>query len=134
MAVLDASVQIALVNRADPHREAALRWYRSAIAKAEPLHAPWIIVAELGSGIRRGLGDRDLAQQAVQSLIADGMVQLVLVDADLAARAAAIAIDHGIRGCDAVYVALAQALGEPLVTFDRQQSTRGAGAATVLQP
>lgn len=134
MAVLDASVQIALVNRADPHREAALRWYRSAIAKAEPLHAPWIMVAELGSGIRRGLGDRDLAQQAVQSLIADGMVQLVLVDADLAARAAAIAIDHGIRGCDAVYVALAQALGEPLVTFDRQQSTRGAGAATVLQP
>lgn len=134
MAVLDASVQIALVNRADPHREAALRWYRSAIAKAEPLHAPWVMVAELGSGIRRGLGDRDLAQQAVQSLIADGMVQLVPVDADLAARAAAIAIDHGIRGCDAVYVALAQALGEPLVTFDRQQSTRGAGAATVLQP
>lgn len=133
MAVLDASVQIALVNRADPHREAALRWYRSAIAKAEPLHAPWIIVAELGSGIRRGLGDRDLAQQAVQSLIADGMVQLVPVDADLAARAAAIAIDHGIRGCDAVYVALAQALGESLVTFDQQQSTRGAAAATVLR-
>lgn len=133
MAVLDASVQIALVNRADPHREAALRWYRSAIAKAEPLHAPWIIVAEVGSGIRRGLGDRELAGQAVQSLIADGMVQLVPVDADLAARAAAIAIDHGIRGCDALYVALAQALGESLVTFDQQQYTRGAAAATVLR-
>ena len=133
MAVLDASVQIALVNRADPHREAAMRWYRSAIARAEPLHAPWIIVAEVGSGIRRGLGDRELAGQAVKSLIADGMVHLVPVDADLAARAADIVIDHGIRGCDAVYVALAQALGEPLVTFDRQQSTCGAGAAQVLR-
>lgn len=35
MAVLDASVSIALVNRVDPYREAALSWYRSAIAKAE---------------------------------------------------------------------------------------------------
>ena len=39
-----------------------------------------------------------------------------------------------IRGCDAVYVALAEALDEPLVTFDEQQAARAAGVVRVLRP
>lgn len=134
MPVLDASVQIALVNRADGHREAARAWYSRAIADGAEVYAPWILLAEVGAGLSRGLGDPSLAHRAIERIIAEGVVQLVPVDSELAMRAAAIAIEHRIRGCDAVYVALAASLGEALVTFDEQQSARAAGMVPVLRP
>ncbi|MFQ5433427.1 MAG: hypothetical protein ACE5FD_00980 [Anaerolineae bacterium] len=42
----------------------------------------------------------------------------------MANRAAVIAADYQIRGCDAVYVTLAEALGEALITLDKQQGER----------
>lgn len=134
MAVLDASVQIALSNAGDLHREAAVVWHRDALASGEPLYAPWILAAEVGAAISRGQGDPDLARKTVAKLIGAGIVHLIPVDGRLAERAAAIAIDHRLRGCDAVYVALAEALGEPLVTFDEQQALRAAGVVRVLRP
>ena len=76
---------------------------------------------ELGAAISRGLGDPVLARKVVAELVDEGVIHLIPVDARLAERAAAIAIDHRIRGCDAVYVALAEALGEALVTFVQRQ-------------
>jgi len=134
MAVLDASVQIALVNSADHHHEAALVWYQGAITGDEAILAPSIIVAEVAAGIRRGLDDQSLARLVVQDMLSGGLIQLVPVDADLAAHAADIAITHRIRGCDAVYVALAAALDESLVTFDEKQAERAAAAVAVLRP
>jgi predicted nucleic acid-binding protein len=52
----------------------------------------------------------------------------------MAERAAGIAVEHGIRGCDAVYVALAEQFGDVLVTLDRQQLERGAAVAPVREP
>ena len=52
----------------------------------------------------------------------------------LAEQAAAIAAEHRIRGCDALYVALADMLSEPLVTLDRQQLERGAAVVTTRRP
>ena len=47
--------------------------------------------------------------------------ELVPVSADLGRLAAALASDHRLRGCDAVYVALARERGARLITLDRQQ-------------
>ena len=60
--------------------------------------------------------------------------ELVLdpVGNSLAARAAEIAIERRIRGCEAVYVALAEASGLPLLTLDRQQRERSAGLVAVV--
>jgi predicted nucleic acid-binding protein len=134
MPILDASVQIALVNQADRHREAARAWYSRAIIGEAKVYAPWILLAEVGAGLSRGLGDPSLAHRAVERIIAEGVVRLIPVDADLAGRAARIAIEHRIRGCDAVYVALAASLDEALVTFDEQQSARAAAVVCVLRP
>jgi len=134
MAVIDASVYIAVVNRSDHHHAAARAWHHGTAQGGEPLFAPWILVAEVSAALSRGLGDAAFAHQTVHQIADDGMVQLIPVDAALAVRAAAIAADHRIRGCDAVYVALAAELGETLVTFDRQQSARAAAAVPVHRP
>ena len=52
----------------------------------------------------------------------------------LAQRAAEIAISCGLKGADAIYVALAADLDDVLVTFDREQLDRGASAAQVVEP
>jgi len=56
------------------------------------------------------------------------------VTAGLAERAATIAADDQIRGCDAIYVALAEQLDDHLVTLDQQQLERGAAVVTVYKP
>jgi len=56
------------------------------------------------------------------------------VTVELAERAAGIAADCGIRGCDAVYVALSQEAGDELVTLDRQQLERGRTVAVTRKP
>jgi predicted nucleic acid-binding protein len=134
MAVIDASVQVALLSATDPHHEAATLWYRHAVLSGERLLAPFIIVAEVAAAISRGLGDAPLAHRATQHVLRAGPLDLVPVDGALAVRAAAIAADHRIRGCDAVYVALAAERQETLVTLDAQQSARAAAVVTVSRP
>jgi predicted nucleic acid-binding protein len=70
----------------------------------------------------------------VQQLARSEVIELVQITTSLAERAAAIAAEHRIRGCDAVYVALADQLSDTLVTLDRQQLERGAALVTVRAP
>jgi len=62
------------------------------------------------------------------------VIELVSVSQAMAERAAIIAADHRIRGCDAVYVALADQRGDALVTLDRQQLDRGTAIVNVREP
>jgi predicted nucleic acid-binding protein len=134
MAVIDASVQVAILNDADRHHSAALGWYREALVSGEPLAAPSLLVAEVAAALRRGLGDAALAKRAIEELLAGSEVTLVAVDRSLAVSAAEIAADHGLRACDAVYVALAADLGEPLVALDRDQTARARALIEVFSP
>jgi predicted nucleic acid-binding protein len=52
----------------------------------------------------------------------------------LGERAARVALATGIRGSDAIYVALAEQLNAPLVTWDRQQLERAGQIIDVLTP
>jgi predicted nucleic acid-binding protein len=75
-----------------------------------------------------------LAHRVVQQLADSEVIELVPVSMALAERAAWISSEHRIRGCDAVYVALANQSNETLVTLDRQQLERGAAVVTVHTP
>ena len=49
-------------------------------------------------------------------------------------RAIVVASSKRIRGCDAIYVALAQHLGIPLISLDREQRERAPEDVAVLTP
>lgn len=134
MAVVDASVYVALVHGEEPGHAESWAWLRSAQARRETLRAPSILAAEVAAAISRGTGRPELAHQIVQQLLTFNVVELVPVSMHLAGRAAVIAADHRVRGCDAVYVALADQLGEVLVTLDRQQLERGADLVMARRP
>lgn len=85
---------------------------------------PAIALPEVAAALSRGTGDPRLAMTAVTELCLIPGLEIVAVEDSLANLAAKIAAVHRIRGCDAVYVALAQALDATLITLDRQQRER----------
>lgn len=134
MAVMDASVYIALINASEEGHVASWRWYLQAVRSGEPICAPAIILGEVAAALSRGMNDQDLAKRAARRLERSRAIELVSVTVALGNAAAVIAAEHRIRGCDAVYIALAQWRGEYLVTLDRQQLERGAAAIETRRP
>jgi predicted nucleic acid-binding protein len=134
MPVIDASVYVALVNAQESDHGSSWAWFEQAKIAQESVVAPVILLAEVAAALSRGIGDPSLAHRVVGQLLRSSVVELTPVTGVLAKRAAAIAADHRIRGCDAVYVALAERLNDHLVTLDQQQLERGAVVVTVRKP
>ena len=134
MAVIDASVYIALINAQEQAHARSWAWFERAKASGESVVAPAILLAEVASAVSRGVGDLALAHQVAQHLRRSKVVELMPVALALAERAAFIAAEYRIRGCDAVYVALADQLGDCLITLDEQQLERGAAVVDAHEP
>ena len=134
MSVIDASVYVALINVLEYEHESCWSWFQSEQAQQRTVSAPVVLLAQVAAALSRGAGDPALAHRVVRHLLDAGLVELVPVTEALAERAASIAADHNIRGCDAVYVALAENLGTDLITLDRQQSERGGAVVTTRRP
>ena len=134
MAVMDASVYIALINSHEVKHMTSWRWFESAQRKGERISAPVILIAEVAAALSRGVEDPQLAHRVIQQLKHTSVIELIPVTRPLAEHAADIAADHHIRGCDAIYVALADQLNESLVTLDRQQLEWATVIVTTHEP
>lgn len=134
MPVIDASVYISLNNEHEPFYNDSWSWLQEVRANKQPLIAPSILVAEAAAALSRGANNRELAHHVVQRLLNSKLIELVPVTNLLAERAAQIAADYKIRGCDAIYVALAEQRNEALVTLDNQQFTRSKTVIATKRP
>lgn len=56
------------------------------------------------------------------------------IDAAAAQRALELAAQHGLRGADAIYAAVADLAGSTLITLDNEQLTRLVGVVDVCTP
>ena len=134
MPIIDASVAIALLNAHEKDHASTWAWLESLQSAGESLAGPSILLAEVAAALSRGLGDPALAHRAVEELRGSGLIELVPVTLSMAERAATLAADHQIRGCDAVYVALAQVRGVQLITLDHRQRERVPPHIVALTP
>lgn len=122
--VLDASVLVAGIHSADQHHAEARTALSWVTQRKAPIYLPAIALSEIAAAIARGTGDSQQAKRDVNLIHSIPGMEFVAVDVELGAIAAEIAGDFRIRGCDAVYVALAQVLDVALITLDRQQRQR----------
>ena len=134
MAVIDASVYVALMNAHEAAHESSWAWFEDAARLEEPIRAPVVLLAEVSAALSRGVGNPALAHQVVRQLLRTQTIELYPVTVELAERAAGIAADCGIRGYDAVYVALAEQTHDELVTLDRRQLERGCAVVATRRP
>jgi len=132
--ILDASVGAALVLPTDPFHAAASAWLRPAMLARADLVAPALLLPEVAGAVRRATGkaaDAELAREHMLALVGLVLVDLTLARAEESGRLAGAL---GLKGCDAVYVALAKEFDDVLVTFDREQYERAQGVVRVAWP
>ena len=134
MAIIDASVYVALLHAKERGHQASITWLHQIRQTGEQILAPNILLAEVGAAISRSTGDASLARKVLHHLQTSTLIELRPVTKNLASRSAEIAIDYRIRGCDAVYVALAEQAGHTLVTLDQQQLQRGSAVVSTTSP
>jgi len=122
--VIDASVFVADARIPEPFHTDANRLLETLAARGCVMHTPAIVLSEIAAALARGAGDPVLAREAVNMYRQWPGVRLSAVDETLGSLAAEIAANYRIRGCDAVYVALAHVQQAVLVTLDAEQRQR----------
>ncbi len=134
MATIDASVLISLFNTRDRQHAATVTWFREAVADGEPLRAPVTVLSEVSAAIAAGTGDKQLARDVEAHIRHSPLFELLPVALPLAERAATLAAEHQLRGTDAVYFAVAETLGDRLVTLNPRQLQRGNSVVETARP
>ena len=134
MATIDASVLISLFNTHDRLHQSTVTWFREAVADGEPLRAPVTVLAEVAAAIAAGTGDKQLARDVEAHVRHSPLFELLPVALALAERAATLAAEHQLRGSDAIYFAVAETLGDRLVTLNPRQLQRGNAVVETRRP
>lgn len=134
MATIDSSVLISLFNDRDRLHGQTLAWFREAVADGEPLRAPVIALAEVSAAIAAGTGDKQLAREVETHVRHSPLFEFLPVAMPLAERAATLAAEHQLRGSDAIYFAVAETLGDSLITLNPRQLQQGSVVVETRRP
>jgi predicted nucleic acid-binding protein len=132
--VVDATVWVSRLVTQDVFHQQSRRWLSAHTAAGGRLIGPALLPPEVAGAVSRRTGDPSLARRAVESLLQLPSLRLVPLDPQLAQAAAELAADLGLRGADAVYVATAQVLHLPLLTWDQEQRDRAGRVVAVYSP
>ena len=134
MFVVDASVHIADMRPSEPHHREARAFLDHVRRTGVAAYGPIIVLVEVAAGIARGTGRPSLARRLTLLLRRVPNFIFVPVDEMLGDLAAEVAAAQQVRGCDAVYIALAQQLSAILVTLDAEQRQRAPAAVLARTP
>ena len=132
--VVDTSVWISRLLPTDGNHLAARTWIDQHLLGGGLLVAPILFVTEVAAALSRQTGRSTLARRAVAQLYNLPQMSLVPIDQALIDTATDLAASLGIRGADALFVALAQQLTIPLLTFDTEQIQKPAGIIRTIRP
>ena len=132
--VIDASVWISNIWSHDANHTAAQYWMEQHLNSGGSLISPVILAVEIAATVARVTQNPVAASHALSQLRSFSQLQLVPLDPTLVDDATRAAMNFGIRGADSFYVALAQQLAIPLVTFDHEQLTRPTGIIATIRP
>ena len=134
MIVVDASVWVSHLLAQDVNHAPSRRWLAGVVNEGEAIAVPGLLLAEVAGAVARRTADPQLGHRAAEHVSATPGLRLVPGEPQLALAAAELAADLQLRGPDAVYVAVAQRLNIPLVTWDREQLARTAGVIAAYTP
>lgn len=123
--VIDASVCVSYFINIDTNHGSTVGWLEGAIRDGCPLIAPTILLAEVAGAVARRSNSSEMGLAASEELRSLPSLRLVPLDDELARLSAHVAAALQAKGADAVYIATAEMLDVPLITWDTEQRTRG---------
>jgi len=131
---IDASVFISRLREGDEAHEASREFLEALFDRPILIVLPTLVQPEITGAVRRLAGDSHIARRALEVLDPLPNMNLVPLERRLAAEAAHLAAEFGMKGADAVYVAVARLFDTTLVTLDLQQRERCPSAVRVVDP
>jgi predicted nucleic acid-binding protein len=132
--IVDASVWVASVLDKDAHHEVSLAFMHRFVMQRQVATVPLLVWAEIAGAVARRTGDTDRGMKVAELIAAKIWVRGVPLDASLASESMRLAAKLRLRGADAVYVALAAACREPLITLDAEMLERARDVAETFTP
>ena len=134
MYTVDASVWVNGFDQRESGHETSRQVLELLRAQAIPIFEPMLVLAEVAGAIRRTRQDPARAEAFAITLGQLPTVTILPLDEALGQQALALAAQHGLRGADAVYAAVAQQAGCTLISLDHEHLTRLAGLISVQTP
>lgn len=134
MVFLDASVWVSALFPNEHNHEAGLSWLNAWMSANLPISVPDLFAAEVASAVARRHRDPVSGLRTLADLRAEPTMDIIRLSQAAWRSAADFAAQYLIRGADAVYVALAEDLGVPLVTWDQELLNRASVAIDVRTP
>lgn len=132
--IVDANVWVSAVVRRDIFHQRSRLWIRSQSHSLGSMVVPSLAVVEVAGSVSRIQISPMRGQRVAQWMLRSPNVQVIPLTEALIERAVEVAAIRQIRGADAVYVAVADELGLPLVTWDGELQQRAASIVNVIQP
>lgn len=132
--VVDASVWVSRLVAQDSNHMAAVGWVNRHIRAGGTFVSPVLLAIKVAGAVRRRTGSSADFSSAVDALYTFGAMSLVSMDQALIAEATQLSSQPGLRGPDAVYVAVAKQLALPIVSFDTEQLTLPAHLIQTIRP
>ncbi|MDJ0754808.1 MAG: type II toxin-antitoxin system VapC family toxin [Ardenticatenaceae bacterium] len=134
MIVIDASVWVSHLVASEINHVVSRRWLSDLVKSDLMIIAPAILLPEIGGAIARRTGEAELGHRAVNHVLSTPNFRVVSTDSEVGMAAAHLAAEYRLRGADSIYVAVAQQLKIPLVSWDREQIDRASGLIDAFRP
>lgn len=132
--VIDASVWVAAHMNTDVRYTVSKQYLRRAIAQGVQFAAPILLPVEVAAAVARGAGQPERATRLIRTMLKLAALRLHPIDSPLAVRSVRMAVAVQLRGADAVYAALAEGLGIPLISWDNDHLTHASRRIAVYTP
>lgn len=134
MYTVDASVWVNAFDQREPGHLVSRQFLEVVRDHALPIIVPNLVLVEVAGAISRTRQTPVPAQAFAIALSRLPHVTVRALDEVCALHALTLAAQHGLRGADAVYAAVAHAAGSTLVTLDNEHLTRLVNLITVCTP
>jgi predicted nucleic acid-binding protein len=131
---VDASVFVNAFSPTEAGSDRSWEFIHSLKEAGTPVIVPALLLPEIATAIARRQDNTALGLQLVQEVRDIPTLTIVPLDESLAEQAVEIAVNHRLRGSDAVYAAVAARFGTGMVTLDREQLARLEGVVPVREP
>jgi len=134
MYTVDASVWVNAFDQREPGHLVSRQFLEVIRQQSLPIILPNLVLVEVAGAISRTRRTPVQAQAFAFALSRLPHVTVRVLDEMSAIQALTLAAQHGLRGADAVYAAVAHDAGSTLVTLDNEHLTRLVNILTVCTP